>query len=121
MPAPYPWLTQAAVATQLGLQLAEGEPLPPKAEQARLGAGALVERARADLAWVDSGTGEPVELVGGDLLAGAALLTARLHARTGSPLGVASYGEFGPAGVPRFDADIDRLLGLGRYAKPRVG
>lgn len=120
MPAPYPWLTEAAVATELGLTLAEGEPLPPKAELARLGAGALVERARADLAWVDGGTGLPVELVGGDLLAGAALLTARLHARAASPLGVASFAEFGPAGVARFDPDIDRLLGLGRYAKAKA-
>jgi hypothetical protein len=121
MPAPYSWLTPAAVAAQLGLTLAVDEPLPALAEQARLAAGALVERARPDLVWADSVTGESVELVGGDVLAGGALLTARLHARGGSPLGLASYGEFGPSGVPRFDPDVDRLLGLGRYASPRVG
>lgn len=121
MPSPYSWLTPATVAVELGLQLADGEQLPELAELARAAAGALVERARPDLVWADSVTGESVDVVGGDVLAGGALLAARIHARGGSPLGVASFGEFGPGGVPRFDPDIDRLLGLGRYARPRVG
>jgi len=118
VPAPYSWLTSAAVAAQLGLDPAEE--LPPLVEQVRLGAGAWVERARADLAWVDD-TGQGVDVVGGDVLAGAALMVARLHARGASPLGLASFAEFGPSQVLRLDPDIERMLGLGRYGKPRVG
>lgn len=116
MPAPFDWLTAQAVALQLQLDLADGDPLPPRAEQARLGAAAYVERVRADLAW----DAAPVT-ASPDVVMGAAILASRLHARAGSPLGLASFAEFGASAVLRLDPDVERLLGLGRYAKPAVG
>jgi hypothetical protein len=46
---------------------------------------------------------------------------ARLWARRGSPAGLVSFGEFGIANTPSFDADAERLLGIGRYASPVMG
>lgn len=112
-PAPFDWLTADAVANQLQLNdRAAGDPLPARAEQARLGAAAYVERVRADLDWTDPAP---------DVVMGAAILASRLHARAGSPLGLASFAEFGASAVLRLDPDVERLLGLGRYAKPKVG
>lgn len=53
-----------------------------------------------------------------DLELGAVLLAARLYARRGSPLGVASFGELGTAYVQRHDPDILSMLRLDR---PGVG
>lgn len=113
MPAPYAWLTVDAVAAQLRLDREAGTPLPSLAEQARLAAAAYVERVRADLDWTAP--------VAADVVTGAAILASRLHARSGSPLGLASFAEFGPSAVLRLDPDVERLLGLGRYARPAVG
>lgn len=102
------------MARQLSLDPAE--PLPDAVEDVRRAAGAWVERQRRDLF-----TGQGIDQVGGDVLAGATLMVARLSARKGSPLGLASFAEFGPSAVLKLDPDIERLLGLGRYAKPVVG
>lgn len=84
-------------------------------ERHRLAAASFVEAHRRDL-FVDGAGPVPAHVV-----EGAVLLAARLHARRSSPAGLASYGEFGPAAVLRFDADVERLLGIGRSAKPAVG
>lgn len=94
-------------------------------ERKRVAAAAYVERMRRDLMLPGDPLADPpvppAYAPTPDVQAGAVLLTARLYARKGSPLGVASFGEFGPADVIRYDTDIERLLGLGRYAAPVVG
>jgi hypothetical protein len=114
MPAPlYEWLTAAEVDDYLGRQ---GEFDSARAAAARHAAAAYVERARADLA-----ADYAAQTVGADIRMGAVLLASRLYARKGSPQGVAGYPEFGAAPVPRLDPDVERLLGLGRHATPRIG
>lgn len=56
-----------------------------------------------------------------DVDRGAVMLAARLFARRNSPTGVAAFTETGPAYVSRWDPDIERLLGIGTWAPPRVG
>jgi hypothetical protein len=51
---------------------------------------------------------------------GTLRLAGRWHTRRRSPDGLINMKEFGQANVPSFDIDIDRLLGLGRFAKPLV-
>lgn len=110
------WLPLSTVlaAAQLG-ELVEGSTTAVAVEAARTAAAVVVERARPDL------------LVGDTFLAdeavvfGAALQASRYFARRNSPTGLASYGDFGPAAVLRLDPDIERLIGVGRYAQPRIG
>ncbi|WP_282939126.1 hypothetical protein [Corynebacterium auriscanis] len=52
---------------------------------------------------------------------GAVMLAARLHRRRNSPGGVESFGEAGAAYIPRYDADLDRLLRINDWAVPQVG
>lgn len=113
------WLPLADVLSYLGLPADSSE--APAVDRSRLAATAYVERQRADLLLYDV-DGVPVDYEPTpDVLAGAMLLAARLHARKSSPTGLASYGEFGPAAVLRFDPDLERLLAVGRYARPVVG
>lgn len=110
---PAPWLPAADVLGHLGIDDPESA-AGVDAERARLAAAAHVERARPDLFLAGVFTADAA------VRYGAALLAARLYARKQSPAGLASYGEFGPAAVLRLDPDIERLVGIGRYAKPRA-
>lgn len=57
-----------------------------------------------------------------DIVLGTVRLAVRWYTRGRSPDGlVANGGELGVSRVPSFDADIDRLLGLGRYRSPVIG
>lgn len=111
MPAPgYEWLPVEDVAGP-GYQ---GDPAADvDLEAARAGAASYVERVRPDLDWV-AGPSDDVKL-------GALILARRFYARKGSPMGVATFAEFGAAQIVRLDPDVERLLGLGRHAKPRIG
>lgn len=111
----YSWLPAVKVKAALGRALVGGT--DDDLDAARMAAAAFVESHRADLVWLDT----LPEEVPADVWLGAVLLTNRLLARRGSPQGVAELGEFGPATVLRTDPDVERLLGLGRYGKPRVG
>lgn len=111
---PAPWLPLTAVLAHLGVDA--GSAQQPDADRARLAAAAYVQRARPDLLSV-AGVYEP----GSDVAHGGLLLAARLYARRGTPQGLASFGEFGPGTILRLDPDVERLLGLGRHARPRVG
>lgn len=53
-----------------------------------------------------------------DLFLGTLRLAGRWHTRRRSPDGLVTGGELGSSRVPAFDADIERLLGIGRYAGP---
>ncbi|MFJ8966051.1 hypothetical protein ACIRG5_42345 [Lentzea sp. NPDC102401] len=68
-------------------------------------------------------TGEPSSrpLPGEDLKLGTVMLARRWDTRRRSPGGLVAMAELGAARVPSFDADIDRLLRIGRHAIPRVG
>lgn len=116
------WLPVGVVLRQLGLPADQTGPQLVDAEDARVAAAAQVERARPDLVTVDAtGVAVMVDPVDPDVIKAAQLLAARLYARKGSPQGLASYGDFGPAPVTRLDPDVERLLGVGRYDRPAVG
>ena len=80
---------------------------------------AYVERVRAgDYAF----TGEPTVLLPAppdDLVLGTIRLAGRWHRRRQSPDGLVSMGELGTGRIPSVDPDIERMLGVGRYAPPR--
>lgn len=109
----YPWLPLDVVLDELGLK--DTDPQAAAAERSRVAAAAAVEEARADLITADVFTPRA------NVLHGALMLAARLHARRGSPTGVVAYSELGGSTVVRFDSDIEKLLGTGRYARPRIG
>lgn len=50
-----------------------------------------------------------------DLALGTLRLAGRWHTRRRSPDGLVQMGELGASRVSSGDADIDRLLGIGRY------
>lgn len=112
--ADYPWLPELDA---LGyLDVAQGADQAADVERCRLAACAVVERQRPDL--VDA-TGT---FVPGDAVRhGTLLLVGRLYARKGSPQGVATFGELGAASILRHDPDVGQLIGVGRYAFPRIG
>lgn len=53
-----------------------------------------------------------------DLWLGTIRLAARWHVRRRSPDALVDLGELGSNRVPSVDPDIERLLGVGRYAGP---
>lgn len=112
--ATYPWLPLAAVLAQLSIPQGATGPNPEAAERARVAAAAYVQKLRPDLIGPEGYAPDDA------VVAGAVLVAARLYSRRGSPVGLASFGEFG-ASVPRLDPDAERLLGVGRYAGPQVG
>lgn len=115
------WLP--ADAARAECRVAAGSPDEAAVERARLAAAAYVERARPDLATL-VGTGDTAVVAyaaPADVVAGALMLTSRLYARRSSPVGLASYGDLGVASVVRLDPDLERLLGIGRHAAPRIG
>lgn len=57
---------------------------------------------------------------GDDLCLGAVRLAGRYHTRRRSPDGLVSAGELGNSRVPLLDSDIERLLGIGRFARPVI-
>lgn len=52
---------------------------------------------------------------------GATMLAGRLKKRSGSPDGLAAFGDMGAVYVSRNDPDVALLLELGAYRKPAVG
>lgn len=63
----------------------------------------------------------PIGPWGPDIVLGAVILAHRWFTRRASPTGVAAYTETGAAYVSRWDADCDRLFGIGIYAPPAIG
>lgn len=110
----YAWLPLPLLLAQLGLP--EDGPKSNAVDVVRLAAADEVEALRPDLPWAEPGYLPPPRIV-----QGACMWAARLWARRGSPSGLVSFGEFGVVNTPSFDADAERLLGIGRYAKPAIG
>lgn len=55
-----------------------------------------------------------------DVWLGTIRLATRWHQRRSSPDGLIDGQEFGAARIPRTDADIERLLGIGSFRRPMV-
>lgn len=106
------WLVAGDVQEHVG-----GDELPP---QLYLDAAATyVADRRPDLFLAD----EPptVSNLPADVVAGTILMAGRLLARRKSLVGLANYGEFGPATILRQDPDIARLVGIGVHESPSIG
>lgn len=58
--------------------------------------------------------------VGDDLMHGTVRLAGRLHARGRSPDGMVSSPEFGSVRIGTGDADIDRMIRVGRWSMPVI-
>lgn len=80
----------------------------------------FVERVRSD---VDYGQfplpGAKVPTA--DLALGTIRLAARWFTRRRSPEALVDMADLGSARIPSFDADIDRLLRIGRHARAIIG
>lgn len=90
---------------------------------------ALVDQLDAAIAKVEelrgatinfSGIPSTLPSPGADLALGAVRLAGRWYTRRRSPDGLISAGDLGNSRVPSYDADIERLLKIGRYAVPVI-
>lgn len=54
------------------------------------------------------------------IVEGTLMLARRWRTRDRSPDGLVQAGELGTSRIPSFDADIERLLRIGRYAPPVI-
>lgn len=120
------WVTFEELFNEAGLDDQGGlEDLDPNDEQ-RLrrdfnAAVAFVERIHRGRY---NFSGEPtstLKLPTEDLKLGTLMLARRWDSRRRSVNGIVSMGEMGASRVTSYDADIDRLLRIGRHARPRVG
>jgi hypothetical protein len=76
----------------------------------------VVERHR-DRYNVDEDPFSTLPGVPGSFRLGTVRLAGRWYRRRRSPDGLISTADFGTSRIPAFDADIERLLKIGRYAK----
>ena len=113
MPTDAAWLPDADVRRHIAKVSTDPD---GNVDDVRLGSAAVVERVRPDLLSADGLTFAATA----DVKLGALMLAARFYARKGSPMGVASYAEFGAAQIVRTDPDVALLLGIGRHAFPKV-
>lgn len=119
-PGPYPWLPLDKVLRWLQVDPADTV-LGSVVEDCRKAAADYCQDQRGDL-WTDPQLDGTTSFEATDRIVQAGLLAAaRLFARRSSPAGLASYGEFGATEVLRLDPDVERLLGVGRYAAPVIG
>lgn len=97
-----------------------GEPEDSETLQRVLDAAvAYVERVRPDVDYDGAGsTGYPPVTAEHHL--GTLRMAARLWARRRTVDGVISAGDLGTARVPAYDADIERLLCIGRFRGPVI-
>lgn len=56
-----------------------------------------------------------------DVVLGTVRLAGRWYSRRRSPDGLIASADFGTSRIPSIDADIERLLRIGRYAGPVIG
>lgn len=107
------WLVAAEVQQHVG-----GDELPPPLY---LDAAAQYVATRRPDLFPDDGPAPALADVPADVIAGTVLLAGRLLARRKSLVGLANYGEFGPATILRQDPDIARLLSIGVHTLPDIG
>lgn len=116
-----PTLTE--LKTDMKIKPGEGDStnLDAQLEQTLDAAVAFVERVRPAFRYDQTdiaqfGLPDPTD----DLRLGTLRLAGRWHIRRRSPDGMVAMGELGSARVASFDSDIERLLGIGRFAKPVI-
>lgn len=68
-----------------------------------------------------TGTEAALPYPGHDFRLGTLRLASRWHALRRAPDGLVDAGDFGTVRIPATPADIERLLGLGRWRRPLVG
>lgn len=78
---------------------------------------AYVMRRRSDLNY-NADLSDPNPAPGADFVLGVYRLAIRWNTRRRSPDGLITAGDMGTARIPAFDADIERMLGIGRYSGP---
>lgn len=100
-----------ADAVRLHLGLGSGED-PAALERACAGANAFLRRYKTE-----PGEGQSWSP---DYVLGTIMLAAQLYRRRNTPGGVEQFGETGVY-VRAIDADVERLLRIGRYSTPGVG
>lgn len=100
---------------------AASDPADPQLQQVLDAAVTFVERLRAG--WFNFNADPLCDAPDptSDLILGTLRLAGRWHTRRRSPDGLIAMAEMGSARVPAFDADIERLLRVGRHATPAVG
>lgn len=81
----------------------------------------FVERVRAGQFNFDADPLSAAPEPTADLKLGTLMLARRWHQRRRSPEGLVQMAEMGSARVASFDPDIDRLLRIGKHARPVVG
>ena len=61
--------------------------------------------------------GQPLDDPPADIVLGTLRLAGRWHTRRRSPDALIAAGDLGTSRIPSFDADIDRLLRIGRHRR----
>ncbi|MEV7263975.1 hypothetical protein AB0N38_10530 [Micromonospora aurantiaca] len=103
-----------------------GEPPPDTSDTDRLrqvldAAVAYVQRVKAGVVdFGDAGLGTDLPAPDADLRLGTLRLAGRWHTRRRSPDALIQMADFGASRVPSVDADIERLLRIGRYSPPVI-
>lgn len=92
-------------------------------QQALDAAVAFVARVRRSSYNFDRDLGSflPDPALAPDLILGTLRLARRWKDRARSPAGIIEMADLGAARVSSGDADIDRLLRIGRHLKPAIG
>ncbi|TDP97651.1 hypothetical protein [Labedaea rhizosphaerae] len=80
---------------------------------------AYVERKRSDVNYTGDPDG-PIKVPTQDLALGTVRLAWRWHSRRRSPDALIAMAEQGNSRVPSFDADIEKMLRVGRHARAVV-
>lgn len=110
--------TPAQVGVLTWVKVDADSPKADIVERCRQAAAEYIEDERQDLFDTEV---PPVFQATPRIVQAGLLATARLYDRVGTASGVA-FSELGGAGlILRHDPDIDRLLGIGPFAKPSVG
>lgn len=63
----------------------------------------------------------PLPVPGHKICLGTIRLAGRWYNRLKSPDGMVDMGEAGSVRIPTTDADIEMMLGIGRYREPMIG
>lgn len=96
------------------------EPDQEQLRQVLDAAVAFVERVHAGAFNFADESGATLPDVPDDIRMGTIRLAGRWHTRRRSPDALIQMGELGAGRVPSFDADIDRMLRIGRFRMPVI-
>ncbi|WP_435589803.1 hypothetical protein [Micromonospora aurantiaca (nom. illeg.)] len=108
------------LTTDMRARTVAGQPPPELGDTAQLqqvldAAVAYVQRVKDGEVNFAGDPLSPLPEPGADLVLGTLRLAGRWHTRRRSPDALIDMGQLGAARVPSIDADIQQLLGIGRY------